>query len=65
MVIRIVNKQLNHPRPGTYEFNCPHCGTTLQADHDDLHEFNGMIRFHCPVCADTRVFPIQLLKKIS
>lgn len=41
-----------------YRFNCPNCGSRLEADCGDLVDIGGKTsRFWCPVCRKERYVP--------
>lgn len=40
-----------------YRFNCPNCGSRLEADCGDLVDIGGKTsRFWCPVCRKSGMF---------
>ena len=47
-----------------YRFNCPNCGSRLEADCGDLGDIGGKTsRFWCPVCRKERYVPWSALRK--
>lgn len=47
-----------------YRFNCPNCGSRLEADCGDLVDIGGKTsRFWCPVCRKERYVPWSALRK--
>lgn len=47
-----------------YRFNCPNCGSKLEADCDELVDIGGKVsRFFCPVCREERYIPWSALRK--
>ena len=47
-----------------YRFNCPNCGSRLEADCGDLVDIGGKTsRFWCPVCRKERYVPWSSLRK--
>lgn len=47
-----------------YRFNCPNCGSKLEADCDELVDIGGKVsRFFCPVCWEERYIPWSALRK--
>ena len=47
-----------------YRFNCPICGSKLEADSGDLVDIGGKTsQFWCPVCRKERDVPWSSLRK--
>ena len=47
-----------------YRFNCPNCGSKLEADSDELVDVGGKTsRFWCPVCREERYISWSSLRK--
>lgn len=47
-----------------YRFNCPNCGSKLEADCDELVDIGGKTsQFWCPVCRKDRYAPWSALRK--
>lgn len=47
-VVEVAVKQL-------YRFNCPNCGSKLEARADELTDIGGKVsKFFCPVCRKER-----------
>lgn len=58
--MRIVNVAVRQ----CYRFNCPNCGSKLEADSDELVDVGGKTsRFWCPVCREERYIPWSSLRK--
>ena len=58
--MRIVNVAVRQ----CYRFNCPNCGSKLEADGDELVDVGGKTsRFWCPVCREERYIPWSSLRK--
>ena len=58
--MRIVNVAVRQ----CYRFNCPNCGSKLEADSDELVDVGGKTsRFWCPVCREERYIPWSSLIK--
>ena len=56
-VIAVGMKQL-------YRFSCPHCGSKLEAEADELTDIGSKTsEFHCPICCCMRLVPWRQLKK--
>lgn len=55
-VVEVAVKQL-------YRFNCPNCGSKLEADAADLTDIGGKVsKFFCPVCRKERYISWRLLR---
>lgn len=47
-----------------YRFNCPNCGSRLEADCGDLVDIGGKTsRFWCPVCRKGTVYSMERFKE--
>lgn len=47
-----------------YRFNCPNCGSRLEADCKELTDIGGKVsRFYCPVCKKDRYICWAELRK--
>ena len=47
-----------------YRFNCPNCGSKLEADCDELVDIGGKTsQFWCPICRKERYVPWSALRK--
>lgn len=47
-----------------YRFNCPNCGSKLEADFNELSDIGGKTsRFWCPICQKERYIPWNALRK--
>ena len=47
-----------------YRFNCPNCGSKLEADAKDLTDIgNKVSAFYCPVCKKERYISWAYLRK--
>lgn len=47
-----------------YRFNCPACGSRLEAEVGELRDIGGKVsEFYCPICKRTRHISWNLLKK--
>lgn len=47
-----------------YRFNCPNCGSKLEADSDELVDIGGKVcRFWCPICREERYIVWSSLRK--
>lgn len=47
-----------------YRFNCPNCGSKLEADSDELVDIGGKVcRFWCPICREERYIVWSALRK--
>ena len=58
--MRIVNVAVRQ----CYRFNCPNCGSKLEADSDELVDVGGKTsRFWCPVCREDSYIPGSSLRK--
>lgn len=58
--MRIVNVAVRQ----CYRFNCPNCGSKLEADSDELVDVGGKTsRFWCPFCREERYIPWSSLRK--
>ena len=58
--MRVVNVAVRQ----CYRFNCPICGSKLEADHDELVDLGGKTsQFRCPVCRKERYLPWSALRK--
>lgn len=56
-VVDVAVKQL-------YRFNCPNCGSKLEAEVHDLTDIGGKTSmFYCPVCRQTRYISWSMLRK--
>ncbi len=56
-VVDVAVKQL-------YRFNCPTCGSRLEADVGELRDIGGKVsEFYCPVCQRTRYISWSSLRK--
>jgi predicted RNA-binding Zn-ribbon protein involved in translation (DUF1610 family) len=58
--MRIVDKAVRK----VYRFNCPVCGSRLEADYQELVDIGGKVsKFHCPVCKKERHISWSELRK--
>lgn len=56
-VLDVASKQL-------YRFNCPNCGSRLEAECRDLTDIGGKVsEFYCPVCRSKRYISWGSLRK--
>lgn len=47
-----------------YLFNCPNCGSRLQAETKDLVDIGGkVITFYCPICKKIRYISWSSIRK--
>jgi transcription elongation factor Elf1 len=47
-----------------YRFNCPNCGSRLEAECQELVDIGSKIsRFHCPICRKDRYIEWSALRK--
>lgn len=47
-----------------YVFNCPNCGSRLEADCAELTDIGNKIsKFDCPICCKERYIPWSSLRK--
>lgn len=47
-----------------YRFNCPNCGSKLEAESGELVDIGGKTsKFFCPVCRKDRYIPWNALRK--
>lgn len=60
--MRIIHNNLETQKtiPKTQEYDCEHCGSTIEVDADDLHEgWLGAMFFTCPVCGKESMTDIE------
>lgn len=58
--MKIVDKALRK----IYRFNCPNCGSKLEAEYRELVDIGGKVsKFFCPVCAKERYIGWSELRK--
>lgn len=47
-----------------YRFNCPYCGSKLEAGHKELIDIGGKVcTFYCPICKQTRYISWSNIRK--
>lgn len=50
-----------------YRFECPNCGSVLEADLDEIKPIYGCdltVEFHCPVCDSVRtIFRVGMIRR--
>ena len=60
--MRIIHNNLETQKtiPKTQEYDCEHCGSTIEVDADDLHEgWLGAMYFTCPVCCKENMSDVK------
>ena len=60
--MRIIHNNLETQKaiPKTQEYDCEYCGSTIEADADDLHEgWLGAMFFTCPVCGKENMSDVE------
>jgi predicted RNA-binding Zn-ribbon protein involved in translation (DUF1610 family) len=58
--MKIVEKALRK----VYRFNCPNCGSKLEAGHREIVDIGGKVsKFFCPVCRKDRYVDWVALRK--
>jgi predicted RNA-binding Zn-ribbon protein involved in translation (DUF1610 family) len=58
--MRIVGKAIQK----LYQFNCPNCGSRLEAEYQELADIGGKVcKFFCPVCRKDRYISWSTLRK--
>lgn len=60
--MRIIHNNLETQKtiPKTQEYDCEHCGSTIEVDADDLHEgWLGAMWFTCPVCGKENMSDVK------
>lgn len=47
-----------------YRFNCPNCGSRLEAEYQELVDIGGKVnKFFCPICKKDRYVVWSALRK--
>ena len=47
-----------------YRFNCPNCGSRLEAEYQEMEDIGGKInKFFCPICRKDRFINWSSLSK--
>ena len=60
--MRIIHNNLETQKtiPKTQEYDCEHCGSTIEVDADDLYEgWLGAMFFTCPVCGKENMSDVE------
>jgi predicted RNA-binding Zn-ribbon protein involved in translation (DUF1610 family) len=58
--MKIVDKAVRK----VYRFNCPNCGSRLEAEYQELVDIGGKVsKFFCPVCRKDRFVDWSVLRK--
>ena len=58
--MKIVDKAVKR----VYRFNCPNCGSRLEAESQDMTDIGGKVnKFFCPVCKKERYIKWSDLRK--
>jgi predicted RNA-binding Zn-ribbon protein involved in translation (DUF1610 family) len=58
--MKIVDKAVRK----VYRFNCPNCGSRLEAESKELVDIGGKVsKFFCPVCREDRYIDWAALRK--
>lgn len=60
--MRIIHNNLEIPKtiPKSQEYECEHCGSTIEVDPDELYEgWLGAMYFTCPVCGEESMTDIE------
>lgn len=58
--MKIVDKAVKR----VYRFNCPNCGSRLEAESQDMMDIGGKVnKFFCPVCKKERYINWSDLRK--
>lgn len=60
--MRIIHNNLETPKtiPKSQEYDCEHCGSTIEVEADDLHEgWLGAMYFTCPVCGKENISDVK------
>ncbi len=57
--MKVINKVIKK----SYRFNCPGCGSKLEATPNELRDIGGkIIKYYCPICSEDRYIPWGILR---